>query len=125
MFESLFNNIEPKLTSRDFTSLVLVPDEEQFNAKFASATSSGNLPLIFKYTLSICPTIGLISDSHAYLNNDDMVTRLRIIFYDLYLNIPIPYSQKIFKIIPYFLKNILVLFHIDTAIIPITIVLQE
>ena len=79
MFESVFKNIEPELASKGCTSLVLVPDGEQYNAKFASAKCSDNSPLIFKYTLSVCPTIGLISDSHAYLNNDAVVTPINSI----------------------------------------------
>ena len=33
-----------------------------------------------------------------------IITRLRIIFFYFYLNIPIPYARKIFKIFPYFSK---------------------
>ena len=32
------------------------------------------------------------------------ISRLRIIFFYFYLNIPIPYARKIFKIFPYFSK---------------------
>ena len=49
-------------------------------------------------------------------------TRLRIIFFYFYLNIPIPYARKIFKIFPYFSK-IFPYFHIDKAIILVTLVL--
>ena len=61
-----------------------------------------------------------ISDIEFIENYDTIqaiITSLQIIFFYFYLNIPIPYPRKIFKIFPYFSKIFPYFFHIDKAII--------
>ena len=63
--------------------------------------------------------IGLCIWTNALLN---LISRLRIIFFYFYLNIPIPYARKYLKYSRIFQKYSRI-FHIDKAIILVILVL--
>lgn len=77
MFNSVFQNIEEHLG--EVTSLVIVPDGEQYNARFSSAKSFRNIPLCFKYNLSISPSIAMIIDTNTDTQASQHIQRLLII----------------------------------------------
>ena len=61
--------------------------------KFQSQMCMQNVQVYF----GMLVTIGVVIEMSM-----PIITRLRIIFFYFYLNIPIPYARKIFKIFPYF-----------------------
>lgn len=52
---------------------MIVPDRELYYSLFASAKCSDNSPLIFKYTLSVCPSIEMITAPQFNRENNDVI----------------------------------------------------
>ena len=82
MFDIVFQNIEADLCSGGFNSMVIVPDGEQYNARFSCAKSgnSSSTPLCFKYALSISPSLSMILDTNSdTIESNKQIKRLLII----------------------------------------------
>ena len=79
MFDIIFQNIEADLNTEETTSLVIVPDGEQYNARFPCAKSGKNSSLCFKYSLSISPSLAMIIDINSDIKANKQIKRILII----------------------------------------------
>ena len=80
MFDIVIQNIEADLnTDKTITSLVIVPDGEQYNARFPSAKSDKNSSLCLKYFLSISPSLAMIIDINSDIYANEQIKRILII----------------------------------------------
>ena len=79
MFDIVFQNIEADLNTEETTSLVIVPDREQYNARFPSAKSDKNSSLCLKYFLSISPSLAMIIDINSDIYANEQIKRILII----------------------------------------------